>query len=310
MLTLSYTISCVRRSALALLLAGSSFVLGACEGADGTTGPAGPAGSPGATGPSGPTGPQGPAGTPGAAASRSIFGIDASNMLVVFSSNRPEVVTRRVAVSGLSAGEQVLGLDFRPVDGRLYAIGSSSRIYTVDTLSGAATPAGAAFTPALTGAGLGFGFNPVVDRIRVHTDATQDLRIVPTTGAVAFVDGALAYRTGDAGAGTTPAIGGTAYTNSVAGATTTELYAIDATRDVMVELANPNDGMLDTVGPLGVNTDGNIGFDIGGGEAFATLTSAGTTFSTLYRMNLDTGRATVIGNVGGGALLRTIAVAP
>ena len=290
--------------ALAVALLTSSGV--ACEGSAGATGPVGPAG------PTGPGGGPGTPGTPGAtgASGRSIFGIDGTNSLVVFSSSRPETITRRVAVTGLSTGEQLLGIDFRPADGRLYAMGSTSRIYTLDTLSGVATAVGPVFTPALVGAAIGFGFNPVVDRIRVHTDATQDLRLVPTTGAVAFVDGALAYQAGDAGAGTVPAIGGTAYTNSVAGATTTELYAIDAARDVMVELNNPNDGLLTTVGPLGVNTDTSIGFDIGGGEAYATLTSVGTTFSVLYRMNLDTGRATIIGAIGGGAVLRTIAVAP
>ncbi len=295
-----------RRIVGALVVVSISLLAAACEGSVGATGPQGPAG---------PAGPTGPGGTPGAtgatgASGRSIFGIDGTNSLIVFSSNRPETITRRVVVSGLSAGEQVLGIDFRPVDGRLFAIGSSSRIYTLDTLSGAATAVGSAFTPALSGVALGFGFNPVVDRIRVHTDAGQDLRLLPTTGAVAAVDAVLAYRTGDAGFGIAPAIGGTAYTNSVAGATSTELYAIDATRDVLVELANPNDGQLTTVGPLGVNTDTSIGFDIGGGEAYATLTSAGTTSSTLYRMNLDTGRAIIIGNIGGGVVLRTIAVAP
>ena len=297
------------RRPLALAFVGAISLAAACTGDVGPTGPAGTPGTPGAPGGTGTAGTPGATGATGSTG-RSIFGIDGTNALVVFSSTRPEIITRRVTLTGLSAGEQVLGIDFRPVDGRLYAIGSTSRMYTVDTLSGAATAVGAAFTPALTGTALGFGFNPVVDRIRVHTDATQNLRIVPTTGAVAFVDGALAYKAGDAGFGTVPQIGGTAYTNSIAGATSTELYAIDAARDMMVELTNPNDGQLTTVGPLGINTDTNIGFDIGAGEAYATLTAVGFTGSVLYRMNLDTGRATIVGAVGGAAVLRSIAVGP
>lgn len=302
----------VRRRSLTLACAGAPLLLAACEGATGATGPTGTSGTNGAagpTGPTGPTGPQGPAGTPGAAG-RTIYGIDVGNNLVVFASARPDLVSRKVAVTGLSSGEQIQGIDFRPVDGKLYALGSSSRIYTLDTLSGAATAVGAVFTPTLTGTDNGFDFNPVADRIRVHTDAAQNLRLVPTTGAIGVVDAALAYAAGDAGAGTAPGIAGTAYTNSVAGATTTTLYAIDATRDVLVIISNPNDGMLTTVGALGVNTTGSVGFDIQGADAYATLTGTGTTFSTLYRINTGTGAATVIGNVGGSAQLRGIAIAP
>lgn len=145
------------------------------------------------------------------------------------------------------------------------------------------------------------------DRIRVHTDVAQNLRLVPTTGAIAAVDGTLAYAAGDAGAGLTPGIAGTAYTNSVAGATTTTLFAIDATRDVLVTLANPNDGIMMTMGSLGVNTTSAVAFDIAGADAFATLTGTGATF---YRISTTTGAATVIGNIGGGAQLRGIAAAP
>ncbi len=303
----------MRRSLLAL--ASSLSLLSACTGDVGPTGPSGPAGPqgiPGTAGTPGATGPAGPAGTPGTpgAAGRSIYGIDVSNFLVVFASGRPDLVSRRVAVTGLAAGEQIEGIDFRPIDGKLYALGSSSRIYSLDTLSGAATGIGAAFAPALTGADAGFDFNPVPDRIRIHSDAAQNLRIVPTTGVTAAVDASLAYIAGDVGAGSAPGVAGTAYTNSVAGATTTTLYAIDATRDALVIINNPNDGMLTTIGALGVNTTTSVGFDISGADAFATLTGTGTTFSTLYRINVATGAATVIGNIDGAAQLRGIAIAP
>ena len=293
-------------------LAASLTLLAACQGDIGPTGPAGPQGPPGISGTPGATGPAGPAGTPGTpgAAGRSIYGIDINNFLVVFASGRPDLISRRVAVTGLQTGEQVEGIDFRPNDGKLYAVGSTSRIYTVDTLSGVATSVGAAFTPAITGVDAGFDFNPVADRIRIHSDAAQNLRVVPTTGAIGVVDAQLAYTAGDPGAGSAPGIAGTAYTNSVAGATTTTLYAIDATRDVLVIVPNPNDGMLTSIGSLGVNTTTSVGFDISGADAYATLTGTGTTFSALYRINLTTGAATVIGNIGGAAQLRGIAIAP
>src|SRR5687768_10569309 len=91
-------------------------MLAACEGDQGPTGPAGPAGPVGPTGPGGaqgpvgPTGPTGPGGTPGAAG-RAIYGITTTNALVVFASQRPDLVSRRVTVTGLGAGESIVGID-------------------------------------------------------------------------------------------------------------------------------------------------------------------------------------------------------
>lgn len=310
----------VRVFALALTLA----TVG-CVGETGPTGPTGLQGGTGASGPAGPQGPVGPVGPPGAPGApganngRTIYAVDSLNMLLTFGALRPDQIQRRVSIGGLAANEKVQGIDFGPVDGRLYAIGSSSRIYTLDTLTGAATAVGTMpFTPALEGTRFGFDFNPVPNRIRLHGNLNQNLRLVPrlngaTDGAVAVVDGALTYAPGDAGAGQTPNIGGTAYTNSVAGATTTTLYAIDFTRDVLVTLADPNNGVVTTVGALGVNTTGDVGFDIAGnnGTAYVTLTSGGGfTGSMLYVINLNSGALFPVGGVANAAPLRGIAVAP
>ena len=226
---------------------------------------------------------------------------------------------RRVTVAGLEAGETLQGIDFGPVDGRLYALGSTSRVYTLDTLTGAATIVGAtAFTPQLSSTNFGFDFNPIPNRIREHGNTNQNMRLAPrlngsTDGTVAAVDGALSYAFGDGGTLQTPSIGGTAYTNSASGATTTVLYAIDFARDVLVILANPNDGIMSTVGPLGLNTTGDVGFDIAGnnGAADVTLTVWGAfTGSTLYSINLSNGALFMVGGVANTAPLRGIAIAP
>ena len=157
----------------------------------------------------------------------------------------------------------------------------------IDPVTGAATAVGAAFTPALSGTAFGFDFNPTVDRIRVVSDTGQNLRLNPDTGAVAAVDGAL-----NPGA---PHVVGSAYTNNFAGATTTTLYAIDAATDQLLIQNPPNNGTLAPVGPLGVDTSDDVGFDItaNDGVAFATLTIGGTT--RLHRIDLVTGTATQVG---------------
>ncbi len=238
-----------------------------------------------------------------------IYGVDASNNLVLFGSESAGTPTRRTAITGVQNGERIEGIDFRPADGRLYAIGSSSRVYVVDTVTAVATAAGPAFTPAVNGSAFGFDFNPVPDRIRLHSSAAQNLRLNPITGAIGAVDGTLQYAVGDPGRNSTFAITGTAYTNSVAGAATTTLYAIDSARDVLVTLALPNNGVMTTVGSLGVNTTQDVGFDIlpTTGVAYAALTTDGR--SSLYTINLTTGNATLVGELRGVGPLRGIAVA-
>lgn len=302
-----------------------SMFAAACQGDIGPTGPTGQTGPTGAqgpagpNGPTGPTGPAGPTGAPGTNNGRTIYAVDTLNMLVAFGALRPDNVTRRVTISGLQIGERIEGIDFGPVDARLYALGSTSRVYTLDTLTGAATVVGTTpFTPVLNGEFFGFDFNPVPNRIRVHSNLAQNLRLVPrlgggTDGSTAAIDGTLAYAPGDAGAGLTPSIGGTAYTNSVAGATTTVLFAIDYARDVLTMLPSPNDGVMTTVGSLGVNTTGQVGFDIAGnnGTAYATLTvGGGFGGSTLYVVNLASGSLFPVGGVANSAPLRSIAIAP
>ncbi len=244
---------------------------------------------------------------------RVVYGIDGSNNLIRFGSMSPGAVTNTFPISGLQNGESILGIDFRPNDGRLFAMSNMNRIYTLDTLSGAAIAVGvAAFTPALNGFAYGFDFNPVPDRIRVHSDAEQDLRLNPNTGSLAGNDSSLTYAFGDANFGLNPNVVGTAYTNSVVGAISTTLYAIDSNLDVLVTLPSPNNGQMYTVGSLGVNTSNAVGFDITGndGIAYAALMVAPNIFSTLYFIDLSSGTAVMLGNIANPSALRGIAVAP
>ena len=243
---------------------------------------------------------------------RRIFALDGAGNLLTFGSQNPDRV-RRTTISGLASGETLTGIDFRPRDGRLIGLSSSSRLYTVDTLSAAAVAIGTApFTPAVTGGVVGFDFNPTVDRIRVHAGAGQNLRLNPDNGAVAAIDTALTYVAGDAGAGTAPRIVATAYTNSVSGATATQLFGIDSGRDVLVLVGAPNGGRMTTVGALGVNTTDDAGFDIAGPDAtrevYASLTVGSR--SELFTINLATGAATRVGRIGVSSPVRGIAVAP
>lgn len=253
---------------------------------------------------------------PGPAIEGTIFAVTTGNRLLRFNEETPGAINRSLAITGTAANENIVAIDFRPRTGQLIALSDASRLYTLNTETGAATAIGAAFTPALSGTAFGFDFNPTVDRIRLVSNADQNLRLNPDTGGVAGTDTALAYAAGDANAGANANVVGSAYTSSFSGSTQTTLYGIDSNLDTLVLQGSaggapisPNTGLLTTVGPLGVNTTDLVGFDIVGqtGAAFASLTTAGATSSSLYAVNLTNGSASLIGAIGGGETVRDIA---
>ncbi|MBC7919468.1 MAG: DUF4394 domain-containing protein [Ferruginibacter sp.] len=213
------------------------------------------------------------------------YAVDHANNLLIFNPEKPMPIAK--AITGLQSEEAVLGLDFRPVNGQLYALGSSSRIYTINASSGAAAVVGMApLATSLSGTDFGFDFNPVVDRIRVVSNTGQNLRLVPETAAIAGVDGAL-----NPGM---PAVTAAAYTNNFAGTTATVLYDIDTDSDKLFRQDPPNSGTLVEVGGLGLDAAAANGFDISGtkGTAYALLTSGGMT--SLYTVDLMSGKATKV----------------
>jgi hypothetical protein len=232
----------------------------------------------------------------------------ASNKLVSFTTAAPQKLCTTTAVTGLATGENILGIDTRPADGMVYALGSAGNIYTLNTSTGAATrkstlaPAmGDAFT-ALSGTEFGVDFNPVPDRLRVVSDTGQNLRINVDTGAVT-TDTALNP------AGST--VVAAAYTNAFAGAAFTTLYVLDAGNDRLQiqgqPSGNPNMGDLLTVGSLGIGDVQSVAaFDISGtnNQAFAAVNIAGAMNSELHSINLTTGAATKVNTIGGGEIVR------
>lgn len=246
-------------------------------------------------------------GVPGAAGVN-IFAVTTTNDLLIFNSATPGTISATRPITGLQSGETIRGIDVRPRTLQLFAVGSTGRLYTINVATGAATFVSTIST-ALNGTEFGVDFNPVPDRLRVTSDADQNLRINVDTGA-ATVDGTLAYINTDPNPASNPNIVASAYANNVDGATTTTLYDIDSNLDILVRQDPPNSGTLNTVGSLGVDTSALVGFDIaaGSGTAFASLNVTGASVSRLYTINLTTGAATLVGDIGGTALVRGIAV--
>ena len=215
------------------------------------------------------------------------YATTAGNMLVRF--NPTSGANNSVALTGLATNETVVGLDFRPATGALYAISNQSRLFSVNTASGALTAIGTTLIPALSGTSFGFDFNPTVDRIRLVSNTGQNLRLHPDLGTVAAVDGNLNPGT--------PFVTGAAYTSNVAGATTTTLFVIDSQTDVLFRQDPPNNGTLVSIGSLGINIDADSGFDIGGNSATAFALLKVNNVTAIYSINTATGAATKVSDI-------------
>ena len=242
-----------------------------------------------------------------------IVGLTPNNTLVTLDSSNPGTLATSQVVMGLSEGERLVGIDYRPATGQLYGLGRSSRLYTIDLATAQASMVGtSSFDPILAGDAFGFDFNPTVDRIRVVSDSGQNLRLHPVTGAAVATDKGLNYSSMDPSVGQSPQVVGSAYTQNRAGAVSTTLYGIDSVMDTLVRQVPPNDGVLSTVGSLGVNFTDMAGFDISGasGSAFASLVKAGESWSGLYSIDLNTGNASWLGDIGSRQAFTDITVVP
>jgi hypothetical protein len=238
-----------------------------------------------------------------------IYGITMQNNLFRIDSASPTAVQSAVFVTGLQSNEVITGIDFRPATGQLYGVGSSSRLYTINPNTGAATAVGSGFLPVPNGTEFGFDFNPTIDRIRLVSDTDANYVLNPITGATQLVGTNLFYGAADPNVGANPSIVGSAYTNSSPIGSTTQLYGIDSVLNLLVTQAN-NAGTLGTVGPLGIDVTNLVGFDIAGtaNTAYLSANLGPADTSRLYTVNLATGAATLVGELGGGLFVRDITV--
>lgn len=240
-----------------------------------------------------------------------------------------------LSIGGVTAGETLVGIDFRPQTGQLYAFGvndmaDNGTVYIIDPQSGVASVVGAAglvrfvtttgvpvdFPPASVG--YGFDFNPAVDRIRVVTATGLNFRLNPITGgpvdsnAPNLDDGINPDGSINGQPAGSTGVTAAAYTNSFGqptGGATTQ-YVIDADSDTLFIQNPPNNGTLTM--PQLITLNGNRldfseanGFDIPATVRVITSASPATglgfaaltvgSSTRLYSIDLSNGRATDLG---------------
>jgi hypothetical protein len=251
-----------------------------------------------------------------------LVAVTAGGELIRFNAGQPSRITTRVVLQGLGPGDALVGVDFRVARGVLYGLGRSGQLYTVNATTGSAQAVGAAPATALQGTRFGFDFNPTGDRIRVMSDAGQNLRLHPDTGALATSDPAAAYAEADPAAGRTPQVTGVGYTYNKRDEKLTTNFAIDRALGTLVTMGtaegvqpavSPNTGRLFTVGTLGLGAPLEaVSFDIADldNTALAAVRASAQDRTQLVLVDLKTGRATPLGTVGRGEPLVGLAIEP
>lgn len=237
-------------------------------------------------------------------------GASAQSVAALLEGNNLAIVdvkaARATAPVKIAGAGKLVGIDVRPADGLLYGLFDDGTLVTIDPKSGATTAKSKLDVMLPAGTLATVDFNPVADRLRVIGSDGTNLRVNVDDGKVTK-DGALRFAEADANKAAAPRIVAGAYTNSVKGAKETALFDIDAATGTLVKQAPPNDGVLNSVGKLGVSAAG-YAFDIPAGSTSEGWLMAG---GTLYRVDLASGKATAAGPIAGASgAVQDIAILP
>lgn len=213
-------------------------------------------------------------------------------------------------------------LAYRPVTGDLLGY-TNGAVYKINPADGSLTDLGATYmdgAQTADGATVAFDFNNKIDAVRAVSTSGDNLVYFPDgfgngddkqNSVRRMTD--LAWAEGDTNAAVTPNVYANAYTNAISGAKAagTFQYALDANANALISVAN-NDGTLATINYITV--DGETvdlspmgGFDIvspeeGTDAAYAILQMDGADTAGLYAINLESGEATLLSDLGMGGI--------
>lgn len=190
-----------------------------------------------------------------------VYALNTNNVILVL---RPGDTNFSRLVRVNQANGNLIGIDFRPFDKRLYALTDTGTLYTIALGAanlGAVTRVSNMSPRFDAGYQSLMDFNPVVDAIRLIGSDNSNYAVVKDANGIlntTAVQTALTYPTGDVNAGRDPNIACGSYTNNVAGAKVTLFYGIDYALDTFVFIppaaaggsSATGGGQLQTIGKL------------------------------------------------------------
>ena len=164
-----------------------------------------------------------------------VIGLTDDGRLVRFRSDSPRRARDIAAIKGLAGTDtEIVGIDFRVQDGKLYGVGNGGGVYTIDTTTARAQLVNNLSVP-LSGTTFGVDFNPAADRLRIISDTGQNLAHNVNAGGVTLANGTLTYTAPPATPVPATGVTGAAYTNNDVPPngtpTATTLFDLDTTMD-------------------------------------------------------------------------------
>jgi len=181
------------------------------------------------------------------------------NRIAGIATETPDEVTAPVALTGVTAGDVIVGIDRRAVNGLLYAVAVTAStqfaLYVVHPTTAAAYRVGGVVGPFLpAGERVGFDWDPVNDRFRVVTAVGQNFRLDPNSGALANTDGVLPFGS---------VVEDVGYTGNESNLSQTTAYLVDAGK--LVYSPNLIGGSLTTVATIAPAVNEVRGLDVAPG---------------------------------------------
>lgn len=225
-----------------------------------------------------------------------IYAVDTGDNLINFFSDAPGNVLNSFNITGVQFGEEIRGIDYW--NGTIYGLGSSSRLYTINPNTGAATQVGAGqLNPLLNGQTFGADNGPAGFQVVSGLGGGQNLLIDRATGTVVggVAGPSLSYVAGDPYFGVAPRVDALAYD-----AVTGLWFAADTLENTLAHF-NPVTGALSTINPLGIDASRFNGMDV---SPFSDIMYMGTPAASsdpqanLYTINMTTGFASLVGQIG------------
>ena len=225
-----------------------------------------------------------------------VFGSSATGgtPLVTFNSNAPGTI-----LSSVGLARSYGSLDFHPFTGELFGVDTASAtgsfIYRIDPTTGAETSlslTGDILSLENTGV-TGMAFDPVTGFLRLTESNSQVNYLVNILGNSAAVTRQtdFSFAPGD------PNFGQAIRVDSMAFSSNQILYGIDSGLNILVSINPQADGLVNTIGSIGIPGFNLYGFDITeDNRGFFTVDNNIT--SQFYSLDLATGSSTLIGDIG------------
>jgi hypothetical protein len=197
-----------------------------------------------------------------------VTGTSAPQQLLCARENSPQTTRTVGTITGLQNGETVISIDYNAQNNTLVALSSGSKLYTIGQNAAATLLATLATNgqPVNVQAGGPFeaDFNPTNGALRIINSQSINLRVTPPiTGGATVADTTLSVAGAAAGSPAPQGVNTAAYTNNDTSATTgTTLFVVDTTLNTLAIQSPPNNGLLVSVGALGVDVGPNTFLDI------------------------------------------------